>query len=560
MNSNRKAPGFVSGPKMVIGYLGIFLVLIGFLTALPLLLLTFYPSEAECWSYFAYPALADVLLGLVLYFCFLFRRKRANFARNENNALLILIWIIAVLSGAFPFFLAFYFSKMSMTFSESFFESASAYSTTGLTCFKDFVDGRFVFDSTPAFYHFQEGASFCPHVYCYHRAQMQFVGGVGLVLLLSMVLGNSGGMSLYVGEGHGDRLLPNLRRSAGRIFAIYIFYTAVGSVALFLAGMEPYDAVVTSMAALSGGGFSPRSSNIAFYSTPGVGNGFWGASSLAIEIIVMLLVILSGISFFLHTFLLSGRWKDFFKDDEVRFFLAMLLLSFLVSLTGALFEQKNVLGKAFFDDLPTNIRDVIFYVVGAETTSGFANTSLSEMTSLGRPLIYLCTILMLFGGGAGSCGGGIKQYRVCILAKDLWYRLRYQNSPSRILHPHQTFRYGKKKELDSATVKEASQYAVLFLSFFAVSVSLLSFLPEIDTEIASFDVASAMSNTGLSVIDFVYYGAAHPVYYEVLIWVLAIGALLGRLEIFPLFYGVSCVGEEISYYSKKKKEKARLAD
>ena len=271
-----------------------------------------------------------------------------------------------------------------MSFSESFFESASAYSTTGLSSFKDFVDGRFVFDSVPGQYHFEAGASFCPRIFCFHRAQMQSVGGVGLVLLLPMVLGESGGMSLYVGEGHGDRLLPNLRRSATRIFGIYLLYNIVGALALFLAGMEPYDAVVTSMSALSGGGFSPRSSNIAFYSGAGVGNGFYPASSLAIEIVMMLLVILSGISFVLHTFLLSGRFKDFFKDDEVRFFLSMLLFGFLVSLFGAMFEQKNVLGKEFFDDLPTNIRNVLFYVVSAETTSGFANTSLTHPLSLHR--------------------------------------------------------------------------------------------------------------------------------------------------------------------------------
>ena len=282
MRSEKKADKVVMGPRMVFGYLGIFLVLIGILTALPLALLAFYHDEVEGWSYFAYPALFDIGLGLFLYFFCICRKQRANFARNENNALLVLIWIAAVLSGAFPFFLANLAGNMEMSFSESFFESASAYSTTGLTCFKDFVDGKLVYDGTEAVYHLSEGASFCPHLYCFHRAEMQFVGGVGLVLLLSMVLGNSAGMSLYVGEGHGDRLLPNLKRSAGRIFGIYFLYTALGAVSLFLAGMEPFDAATTSMAALSGGGFSPRSSNIAYYSLEGVGNGFYGADPLAI--------------------------------------------------------------------------------------------------------------------------------------------------------------------------------------------------------------------------------------------------------------------------------------
>ena len=549
MKGSLKSDKVIMGPRMVFGYLGIFLVLIGILTALPLVLLVFYHEETMGWSYFAYPALFDIVLGLFLYFFCICRRKRANFARNENNALLILVWIAAVLSGAFPFYLAFLDGKMDMTFTESFFESASAYSTTGLTCFKDFVDGRFVYDGTEAIYHLVEGSSFCPRLFCFHRAEMQFVGGVGLVLLLSMVLGNSGGMSLYVGEGHGDRLLPNLRKSATRIFGIYFLYTILGSFGLFFAGMEPYDAVTTSMAALSGGGFSPRSSNIAYYSGAGVGNGVWDANALAIQIIVMLLVILSGISFVLHTFLLSGRFKQFFKDGEVRFFFVILLIGCLVSAAGSIYKY----GSNYLDDIGNNIQDSVFYIVGCATTSGFASTSMARMLELGKPLVYVGTVLMVIGGGAGSCGGGLKQYRVYILLKDLFYRMRYQNSPSRILHPHQTYRYGEEIEIDDATVKEAAQYTVLFLAFFIVSVIILDFLPDLNSEIAAFDVASAMSNTGLSMVDFVAYGAQYPDYYGTLLWVLAIGCLVGRLEIFPLFYGISNIREEFVYYSKKKK-------
>ena len=89
MKEPAKSIKTVSGPKMVFGYLGIFLVLIGFLTALPLALLPFYPEESVGWTYFAYPALADVAVGLLLYFVFLFKKRRVNFARNENNALLV---------------------------------------------------------------------------------------------------------------------------------------------------------------------------------------------------------------------------------------------------------------------------------------------------------------------------------------------------------------------------------------------------------------------------------------------------------------------------------------
>ncbi len=221
----------------------------------------------------------------------------------------------------------------------------------------------------------------------------------------------------------------------------------------------------------------------------------------------------------------------------------------MISATGSIYKY----GTDYLDNIGPNIQNSIFYIVGCATTSGFASTSMSEMVALGKPLIYVGTVLMVIGGGAGSCGGGLKQYRVYIMLKDLYYRMRYQNSPSRILHPHQAYRYGEESEIDDAEVKEASQYTVLFLAFFIVSIIILNFLPEIDSEIAAFNVASAMSNTGLSMTDFVYYGAKYPEYYDTLLWVLAIGCLVGRLEIFPLFYGLSNVKEEIVYYSGKKK-------
>ncbi len=284
-----------------------------------------------------------------------------------------------------------------------------------------------------------------------------------------------------------------------------------------------------------------------------MGNGLYAANPIAIEIVTMCLVIFSAISFVLHTFLLSGKWKSFFKDDEIRFFFTLLVFGITTSLLGCLIFQGEVYNRPFTYNVAGNARDVIFYVVGSASTSGFANTSLDRMRELGHPLIFVCTVLMLIGGGAGSPGGGIKQYRVFVVLKDLAYRIRYQNSPSRILHPKRSFHYGEEREIDEATVKEASQYCVLFLFVFAISVTVLCFLPGVDAESASFDVASAMSNTGLSAIDFVAYGVQYPGYYEVMLWTLAIGAFLGRLEIFPLFYGISSVGEEISYYAKLRK-------
>mgnify|MGYP002515423393 CR=1 FL=1 len=539
-----KAKKEVRGFQLIFGYLGVFLFLIGALNLVPLLMLAFYPNESGCWYLFAIPSLGYVAIGALLYFLLLFHRKRARFARFENSQLLLLAWIMAVLAGALPFFLGNCFGLMKMNFSESVFESASAFSTTGLTVFKDYVD-------TPN--------AFAPHVFCFHRSLMQFIGGVGLVLLLESVLGSSS-TSLYMSEGHSDKLLPSIAKSARLIFGIYFGYTALGSLALWLAGMDLFDAVNHSMCALSGGGMSTHSSSVAYFRNSS-GNGVLPANSIAIEIILMALVIMSGISFLLHTFLLRFKWKKFAKDDEVRFaFCSMLFASIVMSVSGTM-NLMNINGGDFFSSFGQGIRESVFYVIASATTSGFANTSLQGMLNLGKPLLWTCTVLMLIGGGAGSCGGGIKQYRVCLCMKDLWYSLKYRFTPSHQINPRTTYRYGKLSPLGDDTVKEAHNYSLLFLIVFGLSVLILIFLPEFDAEEAAFDVASGMSNTGLAATDFVSYGLRHPAEYPIALWTLSAGMILGRLEIMPLFYALRNVREEIAFQKHEKRMlKEKLLD
>ncbi len=530
----KKERAEVRGFALVFGYLGIFLALIGVLNLFPLLLLLFYPDEYECWTFFFIPSSAYIAFGLLLYFFFLFKRKRARFARFENSQLLMLAWILAVFSGALPFFLAHCYEKMDMDFNEAIFEAASAYSTTGLTVFKDYLD--------------IEGA-FSPHVYCFHRSFMQFIGGVGLVLVLESVLG-TGSTSLYASEGHNDKLLPSLGKSARLIFTIYSGYTIFGAVLLFFSGMDIFDAINHSMCALSGGGMSTYSSNVAYFSSSS-GNGIFPANPIAIEIIIMLLVLLSSISFLMHTYILRFKIKNVVKDDEIRFAFSLIVISSILMAFSGTMNLSNSNGLPFFDNFAKGSRESVFYVIASATTSGFANTSLDEMLLLGKPLLWTCTILMIIGGGAGSCGGGIKQYRVAICLKDLFYSLKYRFSPTHQINPRKTYRYGKLAPLEEATVKEAHSYGLLFMIVFLLSVLILTFLPEFNAEDAAFDVASAMSNTGLSVTDFVTYGQTHVTSYPLALWTLSVGMILGRLEIMPLFFALRNIGEEISYTRHK---------
>ncbi len=531
----KEATGF----RLIFGYLGIFMVFIGLLTALPLVMLIFYPEEKACIPDFLCPLVIYVVIGLILYFTLIFKRKKKPFARCEDRHLLMLIWIFAILAGALPFLHANMTHGMDMNFSESIFEATSAYSTTGLTCFKDYID--------------VEGA-FAPHVFVYHRAQMQFVGGAGLVLVLACILSSSGSMSLFSSEGHNDRIMPNMGHTAKIIFGIMAGYAVVGTLALWLAGMPLFDAWIISLCSISGGGMAPTSQSIAFYRTV-QSNGIFSTSFLAIQIIVSLLSMFSAVSYVLHVMLLKGKVLKFFRDAEIKFALFMIAFCTLFAGVGACYAYSKANSVAFGTNWGELFGNSLFYVITSAATTGFSSLDSASFLALGKPIIFACVLLMLIGGGMGSAGGGIKQYRVILCLKDLLRNIKYRFSSNRTLNPTTLYRYGERKQIEEGKFKEAHNYAVLYLILFISSSALLCVLPDIDPEKAMFDVSSGMSNTGLALIDYVSYGKLHPHAYPVLLWILSIGMLLGRLEIMPFIDAIRNYSLEFKAINSEKRRK-----
>ena len=550
----------VTGFRLVFGYLGMFLVLVGLITATPLLMVAFYQDETAALPLFGYVAAFDIVLGFSLYFSLIFKRRRMRFLRHQEFLLLMLTWLSAIVSGAAPFFIAHLMGNMNMPFSAAFFESTSGYSTTGLTLFEEFID---VPDA------------FCPHVFTFHRAFLNFIGGVGLVLLLSSVLGAGAGISLYVSEGHSDKLLPNIAKSAKLIFGIYTFYTIIGVFLLMGFGMPTFDAVCHSMSALSGGGFSPRANNVASFRVfegEIMQGGFLPVNSLGIEIVIMVLVCLSAIAFMLHTFLLRGKVKTFLRDDETRFALISWVIFLAVCFFGACAATSAIRGN-FFGDSGEILRQSAFYTIGSMTNSGFSSTSGnaafytyhivegSGNLYLGHTFTLGLIVLMLIGGGAGSSAGGIKQYRIAIALRSLWYSTRYRFASIHQKYPKLTNRFGEIKELDDEQVHGAHHYIFLFLGMYLILtlVILIADPQHYGFESAAFDMASAVSNTGLSwVVGPSYIASKEPAAF-VVVWAMSIGMLLGRLEIFPAAYAASNIYEEVRYRKILKRRAKREA-
>jgi trk system potassium uptake protein TrkH len=547
------------GYRLIFGYLGIFLMFEGLATAFPLLILAFYPSESVCWMDFAIPAVAAVLLGALLFFSLIAGRPKAHFAKHEDSFLLVLLWLCAIVVGAFPFFLTRYpalngglsgytinlFADSSgnvkdgaISFGESFFESASGYCAVGLTV----MPSQLFLDSTAGY--------LCSHVFLFHRAFMQFLGGIGLVLIVAGAISNRYNLKLYFAEGHNDKLMPSLGKSAKLIFGIYSGFIVFGALALWLAGMEPFDAVCHSISALATGGFSTKASGFLFYQAADAAgttlpNTLWPCNSLAIEIIAMALMIIGGVNFVLHTFFLTFKWNRFFKDIEIRLAIWILVFfTFATTLSSMYMYTDPTTGAYTSLSFAQSLRYNVFNVVTSLTTTGYTN--FPKLMSLGEVAVFSGILLQVIGGGVGSTAGGIKQYRIAVLLKDFSYSIKHRFSSTRQVEPNPVYRLGELKEEDASTSDEAHNFALLYIVFFLLGAMALMFIPGITLEEGAYEFNSALSGTGIDIIDgsIAAYrttkaaAGASDASYLALLWILDVAMFFGRLEILPAYYAL----------------------
>jgi len=270
----------VSGKKLFLGYVGLFMMLIGIILLVPLLVIIFYHEDLQYAKDFLIPGVSSIFVGFFL-FLFVFKKDRQNLGKGSDVALVLVIWLLAITISAFPFMLT-----GKYDFTQAFFETTSAYTTTGLSV----VD-----------------VSNTPHIFLFYRSFMLFVGGIGLVLILTSATSDSRSMNIYLIEGHNDKLLPNLIKSSRLILSIYFGYVVLGVCLYLLAGMNLFDAINHSMAALSTGGFSTNLNSIGGY------NNIW------IEIVTVFLMILGSTNFIIHYFLIKRKFKKFFTTLSLKF-------------------------------------------------------------------------------------------------------------------------------------------------------------------------------------------------------------------------------------------------
>ena len=469
--------------RLILKVLG-FLLIIFSVSLLPPLLIGWFDADGTHFVFL------QAWIGLLLLGVFMWlpnHRISDELRIRDGFLIVVLFWLVLALSGALPFMLS---ENPHMSVVDAVFESMSGLTTTGATVLT--------------------GLDELPRSILYYRQQLQWLGGMGIIVLavaIAPILG-VGGMQLFRAEATGpmtnNKLTPRIKETAKALWYIYLGLTAACAALYFLAGMSLFDAIGHSFSTLAIGGFSTHDKSIAFFNNP------------MIDIIAMFFMVIAGINFSLHYLALRRHsLRQYFSDSEVKAFL--LILAFLCVITVSVLIFENT-----FEDAGVAIRLGLFQVISVATTTGFTTNNFSYWPGL---LPVLLIISSFVGGCAGSTAGGMKVIRVELLLR------QGRREIDRLLHPNAVLpiKLNKRPVPDSVINAVWGFFALYVISF--VSLGLLMMMSGSDIVTAFSATAACLNNLGPGLGDVAsnYQTISDPGK-----WILSFTMLLGRLELFSL--------------------------
>ena len=418
-------------------------------------------------------------LGLIGFF--FTKGVQRDLSAKDGFVIIVMFWLVLSLAGSIPFYLS------GMSPIDSFFESMSGITTTGATVISNIET--------------------LPESLKFYRQLLQWMGGMGLIVLAIAVmplLGIGGGQLFKTdipGAMGEQRLTPRIQETAKALWSIYFGLTILCAILYAIAGMGFFDAVSHAMSTVSIGGFSTYNNSIGHF------------NNLTIEIICMVFMLLSAMSFALHYFsIYKSKSLKYFYDPELKFFVSILLIIFILALSiNILSGQSNL-----------SLRELAFHTVSTVTTTGFG---ISDTSTWSFSISFLLLIGAFVGACSGSVGGGVKSWRVMIMLNHAYSNI------VKMIHPNSvvTLKVGTKSVDDNVATSVWGFFSIYVISFVILLLAVL--ISGLDLETAFSSVGACLNNLGPGL------GMVSDNYSEINSFakgVLAFSMLLGRLEIFTL--------------------------
>ncbi len=437
----------------------------------------------EDWAAFLVSSFITLFVGAGLYLS-----SRGNKSEHLELRQAFLLtnsaWISISIFGSLPFL----FSNLNLSIIDALFESTSGITTTGATIIENL-----------------ESVS---HGILFWRALLQWLGGIGIIVMAIAILPmlSIGGMQLFKTESYEtpDKIIPRAAIFASGISVVYILLTGIWALMLWIAGMPSFDSIAHAMTTLATGGYSTKSSSLAAF------------DSINIEIIIICGMIVGSLPFVHYLSILKSGWKNLINDDQVKWFL-LILIFVVFMVTFNLYLN----GQNFLDSL----RISFFNVVSVITGTGFGTDDFSDWGGFATTLFL---ILMFMGGCAGSTTCGLRMARIQVLVANAKTQITKLLVPHAVVVP-----YYNKKPIPEAVTESVMGFFFLYILVFIIISCLLGSLG-LDFITSLSGAASAIGNVGPGLGEIIGPSSTYQNIPDLGKFVLCLGMILGRLEIFAI--------------------------
>ncbi len=477
----------------IFNYLGSLLVITGLFMLLPLIPIFIYEEEQSLFT-FILPAAFSLVVGGALQFLFPLKNP------SVRGAMVItaLGWLIVGIIGGFPYMIG-----LHKGFVDSFFESVSGFTTTGITVF--------------------EHLDSMPRCILFWRAFTQWLGGIGILSFFMAVSfrGGSIAAALFSAEGHKvtvARPAPGIFHTLVILWSIYGLFSILSFFLFLLGGMTTFDAITHSFTCISTGGFSTHDASFAFWQKNHIGHPWF------IEFSAVAIMLAGGANFLIHYKVLQGKIKAIFQDFEMKWYWAFTLTALFLIMLDHLVAFARV-EPIDIPDLFRIFRVSIFQVSSLITSTGYLTVDINSpfFPVLSKQILLT---LMIIGGCIGSTAGGIKAMRAGILFRLFWLELKRLVMPRRAVLPLVI----SGRILDPDEIHRVAAVVWGWLVIVMVGAFITAFFSNLGPWQALSGMASAMGNMGP------FYFSVHKM--ASLSWIIKLtyifGMLAGRLEILPL--------------------------
>lgn len=446
--------------------------------------LAFYTDGDDSLA-FIISVIITILGGIGLRY--LGRKSENSLGRREAYLLVTLTWLIFSLFGAFPFLISGYIPN----FTNAYFETISGFTTTGCSILDD--------------------VERLPHGLLFWRTMTQWIGGLGIVFFTIAIIPSlvGGNVKVFSAEATGPiraKMHPRLSTTAKWIWSIYFLLTVGCAICYYLAGMGLFDCLNYAMTTTATGGFATHNASTGYFHNP------------YIDYTAIVFMFLSGTSFtLLYTTLFKGRFRQFFRNSEFRFYVCAVFVATLFIVFILVHDDHYGVSDA--------IRVGLFQVTSFITTTGIFNADAAQWHHITWVVLSIC---MFLGACSGSTSGGFK----CIRSVMVFNILR--NEIRRLLHPRAVL----PVRVNDNIIPYSSQVTLLaFLAAYAVLCIFTYFfmiLTGVDSTNSITIALSCASNVGPTLGLEIGPTMSWNVLPDSVKWLLSALMLMGRLEIFSV--------------------------